>query len=127
MYILNFNSLGHRELSQYGVRFCKKEVKMLFLDASSHLYKRVCPSVRWSISHSVRPSVPRFFFVHFIDSGYLWVTLGDFENASIGRLSALLDASSHLYKRVCPSICWSVHPSVPHFFSFILLTQDNSG
>ena len=37
-----------------------------FLDASSHLYKRVCPSVgpsiRWSVCPSVRPySVMRFF------------------------------------------------------------------
>ena len=28
-----------------------------FLDASSHLYKRVCPSVRPSVGRSVRPSV----------------------------------------------------------------------
>ena len=41
----------------------------MFLDASSHLYKRVCPSVRWSVRRSVgrsvrpsvRPSVTRFF------------------------------------------------------------------
>ena len=29
----------------------------LFLDASSHLYKRVCPSVRRSVRRSVGPSV----------------------------------------------------------------------
>ena len=29
----------------------------LFLDASSHLYKRVCPSVGWSVGPSVRQSV----------------------------------------------------------------------
>ena len=27
--------------------------EFLFLDASSHLYKRVCPSVRWSVGRSV--------------------------------------------------------------------------
>ena len=32
-----------------------------FLDASSHLYKRVCPSVGWFVRPSVRPSVMRFF------------------------------------------------------------------
>ena len=31
----------------------------LFLDASSHLYKRVCPSVRPSVGPSVGPSVRR--------------------------------------------------------------------
>ena len=33
----------------------------LFLDAPSHLYKRVCPSVRSSVGPSVRPSVPCYF------------------------------------------------------------------
>ena len=32
-----------------------------FLDASTHLYKRVCPSVRWSIRPSVGPSVRNAF------------------------------------------------------------------
>ena len=32
-----------------------------FLDASSHLYKRVCPSVRRSVRPSVRPSVGHAF------------------------------------------------------------------
>ena len=49
---------------QYGVFFCEKiDSKSGFLDASSHLYKRVCPSVRPSvrpsIGLSVRPSVRR--------------------------------------------------------------------
>ena len=32
-----------------------------FLDAPSHLYKRVCPYVRPSVRRSVGPSVPRYF------------------------------------------------------------------
>ena len=32
-----------------------------FLDAPSHLYKRVCPSVGPSVRPSVGPSVPRYF------------------------------------------------------------------
>ena len=32
-------------------------VRNPFLDASSHLYKSVCPSVRPSVRRSVRPSV----------------------------------------------------------------------
>ena len=39
-----FSQLSHLPFSQ-------------FLDASSHLYKRVCPSVRPSVRRSVRPSV----------------------------------------------------------------------
>ena len=34
---------------------------ILFLDAPSHLYKRVCPSVLPSVRPSVRPSVPSYF------------------------------------------------------------------
>ena len=38
-----------------------------FLDAFTHLYKRVCPSirpsVRWSVRRSVGPSVTRFFLM----------------------------------------------------------------
>ena len=62
-----------------------------FLDASSHLYMRVCSSDRpW-----VRPWV------------HEWVR------------NAFLDASSHLYMRVLvrPSICPSVCPWVNCFFS----------
>ena len=33
--------------------------EMLFLDATSHLYKMVCPSVHWSICRLVRQSVRR--------------------------------------------------------------------
>ena len=42
----------------------------LFLDASSHLYKRVCPSVGRSIGPSVRPSVrPSVGLPFFLDRG----------------------------------------------------------
>ena len=40
----------------------KKNLKigfLMFLDASSHLYERVCPSVRWSVRRSIRWSVRR--------------------------------------------------------------------
>ena len=35
---------------------------MVFSDASTHLYMRVCPSLRPSVCLSVGPSVARFFF-----------------------------------------------------------------
>ena len=47
------------------------------------------------------------------------MTQGNSEDASIGRLSALLDASSHLYKRVCPSVRPYVCPSVTRYFWFV--------
>ena len=39
-----------------------------FLDASMHLYKRVCLSVRWSIHRSIRPLVDNPFLVVSHDS-----------------------------------------------------------
>ena len=67
--------------------------KNSFLDASSHLYKRLCPSVRPSVGRLVGWSVGPPF----------------------------LDASSHLYKRcfrpsVGPSVGPSVRPSVRNAF-----------
>ena len=41
-----------------------------FLDASSHLYKRVCPSVGRSVRRSVRPSV-RDAFVKIAENGLM--------------------------------------------------------
>ncbi len=38
-------------------QFNLNDLTSLFLDASSHLYMRVCPSVRPSVGRSVRPSV----------------------------------------------------------------------
>ena len=43
----------------------KNVQNLLFLDAPSHLYKRVCPSVRPSVGPSVGPSVPRYFQTRF--------------------------------------------------------------
>ena len=65
------------------VKNAKNQQKMgyveltLFLDASSHLYKRVCPSVSPSVHWAVRQSVHNpFFFVWIIatlsNSGQLW-------------------------------------------------------
>ena len=66
-----------------------------FLDASSHLYKRVCPSIGLSVGPSVSWSVCRPLFKYNVIPHIIF-----------------LDASSHLYKRVCPSVGLSVHRSV---------------
>ena len=58
----------------------------LFLDASSHLYKRVCPSVRPSVRPSVGPSVrPSVRMSRFCKTCMKLII-------------------SHLYKRTCPKI-----------------------
>ena len=52
------------ELVKYEVSIqgkLKLVIFPLFLDASSHLYKRVCPSVRRSVRRSVGPSVTSYF------------------------------------------------------------------
>ena len=65
-----------------------------FLDASSHLYNRVCPSVgpwvRGSVGPMVRYPFPKITCIH----------LKSPTNNSL----SFLDASSHLYNRVCPSV-----------------------
>ena len=74
---------------------------MEFLDASSHLYKRVCPSVGRSVGWSVGPE--REF------SGS--------QNTKENDQNWLLDASSHyeglsVHRLVRQSVRPSVHPSV---------------
>ena len=43
-----------RPVAMHGQRFPRP---VLLLDVFSHLYKRVCPSIRPSVHPSVRPSV----------------------------------------------------------------------
>ena len=78
-------------------------ILLLFLDASSYLYKRVCPSV----GPSIRPSVRHPLFKYNV------IPLTK-------HPTSFLDASSHLYKRVCPSVGPSVRPSVPHYLNTTL-------
>ena len=46
-----------------------------FLDGSTHLYMRVCPSVGRSVGRSIRPSVTRYFQL---------LEMGNFLNENIG-------------------------------------------
>ena len=57
----------------------------------THLYKRLCLSVRPSVGPSVRQQ---------------------FAKINNNRQTSLLDASSHLYKRLCLSVRPSIGPSV---------------
>ena len=75
-------------------------MKTTFLDASSHLYKRVCPSVGASVGPSV---CPPFFFVWITatlnNSGQLWTALGNSGQlwATLGISGTILDNSwTHL-------------------------------
>ena len=45
----------------------KSHDRVNFLDASTHLYMRVCPSVRGSVGRSVGRSITRFFLIAEID------------------------------------------------------------
>ena len=86
-----------------------------FLDASSHLYKRVCPSVGWSVGRSVGPSVTRYFLMMwkwpkwFNKLGNVLVTLS---NASLGNsrqlwatLGQLLgNSGTHLWANSWPCL-----------------------
>ena len=67
------------------------------LDASSHLYKRVCPSVRPSVGPSVT-----------LSSKTRKINIFE-QNIVIGGIRGPLDASLQLYKTVYRSIGLSVH------------------
>ena len=72
------------------------------LDAPSHLYMRLWPSVGPSVRIFVGPYVPCYF------RRWKERILG----ASCAVYLALLDTTTHLHKRSCPSVCPSVRPSV---------------
>ena len=75
------------------------------LDAFSHFYNRVCPSVGPSVGLSVRPSVGDAFFKNNQNQCF-------FNNWNPGKAKKTqiisLDASLHLYKRVSLSVGQSV-------------------
>ena len=71
-----------------------------FLDASTHLYMRLCPSV-------VRGPWVGHAFLKYRGNRDLWTI----KHQGTHR-NAFLDASTHLYKRLCPSVCPSVRPLV---------------
>ena len=58
----------------YFRHWCCLDSQLLFLDASTHLYKRLCPSVgpsvrlsdSWSVRRTFGPSVTSFFFKQWI-------------------------------------------------------------
>ena len=110
-------------------------VTSLFLDESSHCYKRVCqlsvcPSIRWTFFLSDEMASSRNELVWIGPSLCLSISnaLLKFSNDFKFRLQrfphvmhlwdplrligAVLDASSHLYMRSCPSVGRSVRPSV---------------
>ena len=107
-----------------------------FLDTSMHPYKRLCPSV----GPSIRPSVTKCYFrwkweniikkglshVIYIYSAFFCLSVCLSICLSVSQLvlslvlplvlpvcqTWFLDASMHLYKRLCPSFRRSVGPSI---------------
>ena len=79
----------------------------LFLVACTRLYIPLCRSVGWSVGRSVT----HLFFRHFSSSFRITAPAQSHATDS-AMYTALLDASLHLYKRVCPSVGPSIHRSV---------------
>ena len=69
LWVLTLRTRCFRILSPY---FFLSFFFQLFLDASSHLYKRVCPSVRPSVGPSVRRSVRRSVRHAFVKNAQNW-------------------------------------------------------
>ena len=96
------------------VDFCLHQEER-FLDAFSHLYKRVCPSFRWSVGPSVRPSVRRSH------SSWISEKWAKFEQNSIRnkKVCHLKDYSktstravrqrTHLLSELCSTCFSSIH------------------
>ena len=82
---------------------CMEFYPVQFLDASSHLYKRVCPSVgpsvRWSVGLSVRHA-----FVKNKGNENFWA------NKCQGRFTRLT-------RCISPSVCQTITPSVTPWIS----------
>ena len=94
-----------------------------FLDASTHLYMRVCPSVRPLVRPSVHPSI------HPSVISLLKSIKNDDNQWNLMEIKEknkqkFLDASSHLYKRLCWSIRRSVRLSVISLLK--LIKNDNN-
>ena len=88
-----------------------------FLDASSHLYKRVCPSVCLYVRPSVRPYVRPLTIMQNRRKtpkrvgNILWSYTDPLRTHLFAR-PGLLDVSLHLCLRVCLSVHLSVCPSI---------------
>ena len=76
---------------------------VMFLDASSHLYKRVCPSVGRSVGPSVRPSVGNAFFLRLQKWRFFFMYV--IREAQEHYRNVEL----HLYRKVCLLVRPSVH------------------
>merc|ERR1712228_199687 len=75
-FVVTFFSVKHSANDHVTWNFSmrKHSVVINFLDASSHLYKRVCPSIRPSVGPPVRPSVRpsvRNAFVKIAENGVM--------------------------------------------------------
>ena len=84
-----------------------QKLEFRFLDASSHLYKRVCPFVRPSVTLSSKTRKINIF---------------EQINAQAGIIGSL-DASLYLYK----TICWSVGQSINLFITLPRISMKIGG
>ena len=96
---LSFSLLYHFATDDVKIHINNSGNKNLFLDASSHLYTRVCPSVGPSVRPHFRQNQGKSTFEQI--------------NVRAGILGSL-DASLHLYKTFYQSIVWSVYQYFHH-------------
>ena len=82
-------------------------MKIEFLDASTHLYKRVCQSFNWSIHSSVHPSVCLSVNDHCFWNTFLW------NSKSERSLAVILDVSLEVSNASSLS-SWSSSSSPSH-------------
>ena len=107
-----------------------------FLDAVSHLYKRVCPSVRPSVGPSVRRSVPRYFQTRTrrilcrVSGLVTLIAKSGCKGAFLPVcLDVMLFSRVHASLQVTMSVCWSVGRLVgwsvglSHFTFFAFLSS----
>ena len=104
--------------NSYSFGFCRIHF-VSFLDASSHLYERVCPSVGPSVGPYVTHSVTLLWKMPEIENFKYRNDLN-----SIEWMDNLKTASWHLYKRVCLSVRLSVGPSVRNAFGHAFAKND---
>ena len=95
-----------------------KDESNQFLDASTHLYKRLCPSVYWPVGPAIRPWV-RHAFLKYHGNGALMTRkhqgtliisfIYSFIHSFFCSFTqSFIQSFTHLYKRLCPSVRWSI-------------------
>ena len=111
----------------YTLLHKKRSLNWTFFEGSTHLYKRVCPSVRLSVLSSVRLSVMHFFW--WVDYERKW---SERPRETVWLLPTSFKMSQNVSK--CPKMSQrstsdasSLHPSIPSWGHHTALSIDIAG